>query len=319
MSHRRRPPPLAAAALGLFGLLFGDFGASAASPPSRRSKAFDRHPPVYAGRGILEGAATPGSSVPWPTVGTWPTRPLQIAPELDPLLSATPPALVHAPDAIRPTLAPPSAALDIPLPPRRPPSLGGIASLEPGSKGFAAGGDCLARLRAAGATFAPASQPGENAACGIDSPVRISAIADRNAPGGSISLPDNPVISCRMALRFGDWLRSVSPTLGASRNAALVSITTGPGWECRGRNRQSGGRLSAHANGDALDINTFFFANRARMPVAGHGRDPAFQAARLAACNYFSTVLGPGSAFHDSHLHLDVMVHGRRPAYRLCR
>lgn len=292
--------------------------ASAAPPPSRRSRAFDAQPTVYGGRGVLEGERA-GSGLPWPTVGSWSVRALRVAPELDPLLMSEPAPLEPAPPDLRPALPAPGQAVTIPLPPRRPTSLGGIAPLEADSRGFAAGGSCFAQLKAAGATFTPADQPGGNAACGIENPVQISAIAERSAPGGSISLPDRPVISCRMAVRFGDWLRSVAPSLGASRNAALTSITTGPGWECRGRNRQAGARLSAHANGDALDINTFFFANRARLPVQGSGRDPAFHAARMAACTHFSTVLGPGTAFHDSHLHLDIMRHGRDGSMRLCR
>lgn len=311
MNVRRRRRAFAAA---LCGIVVADLGvvAHAAPPPSRRSRAFDEQPAVYELRGTLEGAVTPGSSVPWPSIGAWPTRPLQIAPELD---TITAPALAPLPAP----LAPPTGVVNIPLPPRRPASLGGIAPLEVDSKNFAAGGNCFAQLQAAGTRFAPASQPGSNPACGIENPVQISAIADRSAPGGMVILPDKPVISCRMAVRFGDWLRNVAPTLGTSRNSALTSITTGPGWDCRGRNRQAGARLSAHANGDALDINTFFFANRARLPVQGHGRDPAFHAARMAACSYFSTVLGPGAAFHDSHLHLDIMKHGRDASYRLCR
>lgn len=311
MRGTRRRRALAAA---LLGCLLAD-SASAASPPSRRSRAFDEQPAAYAGRGILDPARAPGSSLPWPTVGSWLIRPLRAAPELDPIISEEP-----APPPARselPVFAPPTPVVDIPLPPRRPTALSGLAPLTTDSQDFAAGGDCFARLRAAGTTFAPVGQQGGNPACAIQSPVQVSAIAERGTPGGSISLPDKPVISCRMALRFGEWLRSVTPSLAASRNAALVSITTGPGWECRTRNRQAGAKLSAHGNGEALDINTFYFANRGRLPVQGHGRDPAFQTIRLAACNYFTTVLGPGSAFHDSHLHLDIMRHAS--SYRLCR
>ena len=312
----RRSRALAAAALGIL-LSDGWMPGWAAQPPSRRSRAFDHQPTAYGMRGAIDGDAAPGSGLPWPSIGTWRTSPTRPSPELDPIVASLPP-VEAAPRAATP-LAPPGPGVPNTLPPRRPPALGGIAPLDIDGKGFAAGGNCFAQLRAAGTTFAPASQPGGNPACGIDNPVQVSAIADRGAPGGSISLPDRPIVSCRMALRFGDWLRSVSPGLAISRNSALTSITTGPGWECRGRNRQVGAKLSAHGNGDALDINTFFFANRARLPVQGNGRDPAFHAARMAACGYFTTVLGPGAAFHDSHLHLDIMRHGRDGSFRLCR
>lgn len=311
---RDRPPALVLPIVILS--LLANAAAEARDPPSRRSRAFDGQPTVLSERGILEGVSMNGSPLPWPTVGNWRLRPLQTSPELDPVPDSAP-ARPLEPRRAEPTS--PLPTVDIPLPPRRPTSLQGIAPLDIDSRGFAAGGNCFAQLTAAGVRFTPASQPGGNPACAIDNPVQVSSIAERSAPGGAISLPDRPTISCRMAVRFSEWLRSVAPALGSSRNAALSSITTGPGWDCRPRNRQAGARLSAHGNGDALDINTFFFANRARLPVQGHGRDPAFHAARMAACSYFSTVLGPGAAFHDSHLHLDIMKHGRDASYRLCR
>lgn len=303
------------AATAACGILLAELvsSAMAASPPSRRSRVFDHQPAVYGSRGTLDEAAAPGSRLPWPSVGTWLGNPLRPGPEIETVLSPPEPP---GPPSAAPGLAPPGPAPGIPLPPRRPPALGGIAPFAIDSKSFAEGGNCFAQLRAAGTLFAPSTQRGGNPACGIDNPVQVSAIS---SGGSMISLPDKPVISCRMAVRFGEWLRSVAPTLGASRNAALSSITTGPGWDCRPRNRQAGARLSAHGNGDALDINTFFFANRARLPVQGHGRDPAFHSARMSACSYFTTVLGPGAAFHDSHLHLDIMRHGRDGSFRLCR
>ena len=289
------------------------FGAEAAAPPSRRSKAFDDQPAVYGARGAFE--APDASSLPWPATGSWRVRPLRVAPEIDPILADRPPALEPASPLLQHGIAPPA---EIPIPPRRPTSLGGIAPLTADPGDFAAGGSCFSQLKATGVTFTPAEQQQSgNSGCGIDNPVRVSSVAERGAPGGQVSLPDRPVISCRMAVKFGEYVRAIAPGLGQARNSALSSITTGPGWECRGRNRQSGAKHSAHANGDALDINTVFFANRARIPVQGSGRDPAFHAARMAACTYFTTVLGPGSAFHDGHLHLDVMSH--RAGYRMCR
>jgi hypothetical protein len=55
------------------------------------------------------------------------------------------------------------------------------------------------------------------------------------------------------------------------------------------------------------------------QPREGDGTfEEAFQAAvRASACLDFSTVLGPGSnAFHDTHLHFDVIV--RTNGYRIC-
>ncbi|TDR93372.1 extensin family protein [Enterovirga rhinocerotis] len=307
-------------ALGVFllGLSGGSSSAAAVPLPPPRPAELGRVPqddpePVLpaSGPGAAMGEAP---STPWPTVGAWRMRPLQQSPEAEPTAEAPPES------AVAPVAPPPVAAVRIPLPPRRPTALGGIAPLEADPESFADASGCLAKLTAAGAIFVPAGQPGGNPVCAIDIPIRLSAIAERSAPGGTVALPDRPVISCRLALHFGDWLRAAAPVLSASRGAALASITTGPGWECRRRNRRAHGKMSAHGNGLALDVNTFFFANKARLPVKGHGSDPAFAAVRRGACAIFTTVLGPGSdGYHEDHLHLDILRHGRDGKYRLCR
>jgi len=43
-------------------------------------------------------------------------------------------------------------------------------------------------------------------------------------------------------------------------------------------------------------------------------------AARTAACGWFTTVLGPGSdAAHTDHLHVDTTLHGTSDRYRICQ
>src|SRR2546422_709012 len=43
-------------------------------------------------------------------------------------------------------------------------------------------------------------------------------------------------------------------------------------------------------------------------------------AIRVAACGWFTTVLGPGSdAAHADHMHVDIMQHGSSDRYRICQ
>lgn len=242
----------------------------------------------------------------WPVGGYWSARPALGLPE------AEPPPLISLS---------PVARGKFPLPPRRPLDLGRVPAFKAVPELItpeisAVSGDCHAQLQAYGTTFAPAGQPG-NGACGIDNPVRVAAVA--RAAGGSISLPDRPVVACRLAVRFAEWVRATAPVLDASHGAPLIAITTGPGWDCRTRNRQPGAKLSSHGRGLALDVNHWSFANRARLTVTGSGGKPIFQTVRRAACTWFTTVLGPGSdGFHQDHLHVDIEGHGRGRA-RLCR
>ncbi len=154
-------------------------------------------------------------------------------------------------------------------------------------------------------------------ACLIENPVRLSRLSEA---GRAVALPDGPIVACRFALSFAAWAgRSAAPVLSARRGAALAAIQTGPGWECRGRNRQPGAKMSAHANGLALDVAGFTFADGSRLAVSG-ANDPGVQAVRTSACEWFTTVLGPGSdVFHSDHLHLDLQPHGRGGRYRMCQ
>lgn len=235
-----------------------------------------------------------------------------------------------------------SLADPAPMPPPRPVELGGhplempppesppvpdtpppATPPAPPAAGAAAG--CLGELRRAGALAEEVGQPAvPDPACAIDTPVRMTAVANLAGRPGAIALPDGPVISCRLALVFASWTgRVAAPILAARRQSELKAVRTGPGFACRPRNRQAGAKLSAHGLGLAIDVAGFDFADGSTLAVgpAGTGdRDPAFAAVRVSACGWFTTVLGPGSdVFHANHLHLDVQQHGSSDRYRICQ
>lgn len=128
-------------------------------------------------------------------------------------------------------------------------------------------------------------------------------------------------MACRFAENFGRWVGDLAaPVMKGGLNTELKAVRTGPGFECR--NRASGGKLSAHAEGLAIDISGFEFSNGTALGIKldNNERDKSVLAAvRTAACGWFTTVLGPGSnADHSDHLHVDIQKHGSSDRYRIC-
>jgi hypothetical protein len=184
---------------------------------------------------------------------------------------------------------------------------------------------CLDRLKAAGIQFEPVPAPAAaNPACVIDTPVRLTAVAVATRPGAVVRLPEEPILACRFAERLGRFVGDLAAPLVAGRLAVdLKAVRTGPGYECRNRNRAATGHLSAHALGLAVDVATFELAAGKALPVKSDGDERAHavvEAIRTAACGWFTTVLGPGSdAAHTDHMHLDIQTHGSSDRYRICQ
>jgi len=183
---------------------------------------------------------------------------------------------------------------------------------------------CLSRLRAANVEFEAAAMPvAARSACAIETPVRLKAVRSR-ARRETVRLPEEPVVSCRFAERLASFLGELAAPLISGRLAtAVTAVRTGPGYECRNRNRSANGKLSAHALGEAVDIAGFDLADGRTLHVKPEGDDgmrSAVHALRTAACGWFTTVLGPGSdAAHADHMHVDIMVHGSSDRYRICQ
>jgi hypothetical protein len=186
-------------------------------------------------------------------------------------------------------------------------------------------GACLTELKAAGFDIETAEQPSSsNDLCRIEAPVRLKAVSVPPRQGSTVRLTDEPVLACRFAGQLGHWIGDlVVPLVAGIKDTELKAVRTGPGFECRNRNRATTGKLSAHAEGLAIDIAGFEFANGASLrikPEVGAAPDPTLAALRTAACGWFTTILGPGSdeAHHD-HLHVDIERHGSSDRYRICQ
>jgi hypothetical protein len=220
---------------------------------------------------------------------------------------------------------------EVPLPRPRPTDLHGPKSAPPeNGKGEAhekpaRDEGCLDRLKSAGFTFESATQhAASNPACVIDTPVKLIAVPLGARPSASVRLPEEPMLACRFAERFGHFVGDLAAPLIAGRlSFDLKGVRTGPGYECRNRNRAASGHISAHALGIAVDVAGFELTNGKALPIKPNGDTrghAAVEAIRTAACGWFTTVLGPGSdAAHSDHMHLDILTHGSSDRYRICQ
>jgi hypothetical protein len=233
--------------------------------------------------------------------------------KVDKLASATPLP------AQRPVIAP-KAEVPVPLPRSKPQSLQKQAAiiprvlprdtLEPSDKSDT----CLQKLRAAGADFAIPASNVDYGKCHVQNPVNLKTV---KAQGRTIKLPEAPLLNCKFALQFSKWLGEAgAPILAAQLDSPLDKLSTGPGFECRGRNGDGSAKISEHGYGNAVDITTLRMLDGKVINVAG---SELFDGFRTSACGYFTTVLGPGSnAAHEKHFHFDLGLHGKSGNYRIC-
>jgi hypothetical protein len=184
---------------------------------------------------------------------------------------------------------------------------------------------CLQRLRAASVGFDIPTMPvAAKAACTIEVPVRLKSVAARARGVTEVHLPEEPVVSCVLAERLAAWLGNlVAPLIAGRISTDLWAVRTGPGYECRNRNGAATGKLSAHAEGKAIDITAFELSSGKLIPIKPDGDQTVrnvVDTVRTAACGWFTTVLGPGAdAAHTDHLHVDVAPHGTSDRYRICQ
>jgi hypothetical protein len=219
----------------------------------------------------------------------------------------------------RPVIAPKAAAL-APVPRTKPDVLQQQAALIPRAlpKDTVRKDDtetCFQELRAIGAKFTVAAATVNYGKCHVENPVNLRSVATKQS---TVELPEAPLLNCKFALQFSKWLsESGAPILSAQLNSPVERISTGPGFECRGRNGDGSAKVSEHGYGNAVDISTFRLRNGKTLHV---GDSTLLPGVRASACGYFTTVLGPGAnAAHASHFHFDMGAHGKSGNYRICQ
>ena len=154
-------------------------------------------------------------------------------------------------------------------------------------------------------------------ACGNGDMVRLNAVM--LAGSERIVLKPAPVLRCAFAESLAGWLHDEAVPRTEKLGAALRAVETYDDFECRGRNRVAGAKLSEHGKGNAVDLRAFVLADGRAIgltdpAVAKEFRDEL----RESACHRFTTVLGPGSdGYHEAHIHLDLAE--RQHGYRMCQ
>ncbi len=216
-----------------------------------------------------------------------------------------------------------AAAEEVPLPRPRPPLWA-----EPHSFREAAGedfnsadvtampSDCWRRLEQI-AVIEPMPRLIGPGACGGRDMVQINAV--QRAGHVRIEIRPAPVLRCEMAESFAAWIQDEADPLLRQAGMALRGVDNFDDYECRGRNRVPGARMSEHGKGNAIDVRSFTLADGRSIGLTDMTVSKDLRAGlRASACQRFTTVLGPGSdGHHEGHIHLDLA--DRRNGYRVCQ
>jgi hypothetical protein len=152
-------------------------------------------------------------------------------------------------------------------------------------------------------------------------------LADDVVALDSVSLPDKrPImlwppatLRCPMAEAVALWLRDdVAPVI-ATLGTSLRGVETLDSFVCRGRNGASGGKISEHGRGNALDVRALKLADGRTIGLTDERVAKSLREnLRQSACRRFTTVLGNGAdPYHESHVHLDLLERSNR--YRICQ
>lgn len=190
----------------------------------------------------------------------------------------------------------------------------------------------------AAAAEAPAAKPPSACRAALTEAIAIApSIPDITGPGGcggtdlvrleAVVLPDGArvavspaaTVRCGMARALADWVRADIAPLAASLGSRAAALDNFDAYECRGRNRQRGAKLSEHGRANAIDLRGFKLADGRMISLTDREaprqvRETVMQ----SVCGRFTTVLGPGSdGYHEDHIHLDLAK--RRGGYRMCQ
>jgi hypothetical protein len=153
--------------------------------------------------------------------------------------------------------------------------------------------------------------------CGVPDAVFLQRIVLDDHTDVAVEPP--ATLRCEMAEAVADFVRQDLAPAAAAMGSPLRAVENHDSYDCRGRNRVPGAKLSEHALGNALDIRSVRLRDgRAVLPTDASASTVFRVAMKSAACDRFTTVLGPGSdGYHEDHIHVDRIE--RRGGYRICQ
>jgi len=207
-----------------------------------------------------------------------------------------------------------AAANEIPLPRPRPAEVAPPAEAPATAEEPSA---CQVRLSADRAIFHPLPPLVGPGGCGATDVVQLDAVVMPNHD--RVALTPAPTLRCSMAEAVADWVREEVAAAAAGQGAPLKSIENFDSYDCRGRNRIVGAKLSEHGKANALDVRSVKLANVKDLRLTEPAVPRQFrERMRQSACGRFKTVLGPGSdGYHEDHVHLDLAE--RHNDYLMCQ
>lgn len=277
-------------------------------------------PPVPPARPAELGAPAAPDPVATPLP---PERPADLARTADPAKpsdAAKPPEVAKPSEVAKPAdvtgpgpTVKPTETGEAPVPPPRPPELAGTAlaiTVAPVDDSA-----CRRRLERLGARFEPLP-PISNGQCGAAKPLKITALAD------DLALAPPVALVCEAAEALARWATEAQVAAQRDLGQPLKGLAIGTSYECRGQNHDPDAKLSEHSFANGVDVMGFSFAGRPAITVApateGSPEAAFLTAVRTRACDFFRTVLGPGTdPAHANHLHLDERA--RNAGHRLCQ
>jgi hypothetical protein len=177
---------------------------------------------------------------------------------------------------------------------------------------------CRSRLRRLGVTFTDLAPIEGSGGCGIAHPVQVTGL-----PRG-VRLKPAATLNCHMAEALALWTRDeLVPSARLRYFSGVDTIHQGSSYSCRTIGNRRGGTLSEHGRGNAIDIMKITLNSGREIDIRKPGlfsfrKRGLLNSVRGDACDYFSTVLGPGyDRAHRDHFHFDLMT--RRGGRKACR
>jgi hypothetical protein len=147
--------------------------------------------------------------------------------------------------------------------------------------------------------------------------LRLEAVVLRDKTQVAISPP--ATLRCSFAQAIVHWVRDDVAPAATALGAPLRGIDNYASYDCRGRNRILGAKLSEHGKANALDMRSLKLANGKVVGLTDPNIAKDFRdGLRQRTCARFTTVLGPGAdGYHEDHIHVDLAE--RRSGYRMCQ
>ena len=156
--------------------------------------------------------------------------------------------------------------------------------------------------------------PGE---CSVEDVVRLEAVwlADQTR----VAVTPPAILRCSFVEAIVHWVREDLAPVVRAFGGPLKSIDNYAAYDCRGRNRIIGAKLSEHGKANALDVRSVKLASGSVIELTDPTVDKDFrERVRKSTCARFTTVLGPGSdGYHENHIHVDLAE--RAGGHRMCQ